>query len=176
MSVELWHLLHDGTIIRLNNLGANSVAITIRIPYLRHMFSPDGESIIIRLDSCTHYEYQPLDSDEGIDEPLRIADEQPEIRRAWVEDDHLHVECGNGDLRLTYESYALFLIQGTPLPLPSLRQTVMRIGKRGKNGTSTPSVTCRRRSQQGDRNRSDMAEPITEGRRPAQLHSRCGFV
>lgn len=119
MSVRLWNLLHDGVITQITSSG-NGYIFTVAIPYLRHMFHPEGISIIVSLTQCTLLEYQAFDQSLPETNPQAIADIELEVLSATEQGTQVQIVCVEGILRLCYSHYALRLDSGTVITLSEL--------------------------------------------------------
>ena len=123
--VSPWNLLHDAAIVALRRTkgargrSGDRVTIRIDIPYLRTRFEEKGEAFVVELVDCTELAYAPYEGEPPASIEA-IADEEPEILSAEVEDDCVVVSGTAGVLRLRYEGLALRFDSGAPLALAAL--------------------------------------------------------
>ncbi len=120
MSVEIWSILHDGVINRIDGSVPGNVSVTVEIEYLRRMFSENGNSIIVSLLTCETFKYQPHEPSELLTDLSAISDIHPEILYADIENDVIHVDCNDGTLWLKYQDFSLMLDDGQPITLNEL--------------------------------------------------------
>ena len=113
MSVELWDILHDGIIEAVEGSVPGDLTLTVRIDYLRELFSDGGKSIIVKLVGCDTLTYQPDGSDELLDS---LGPELPEGILSGEEDgDLIRVYCMNGVLSIRYHGFSLALDNDQPI-------------------------------------------------------------
>ena len=120
MSVEVWSILHDGVINQVIGDIPGTVTLTVEIEYLRHMFSGNGNSIIIVLIACDTFNYQPFEPAEILTFLPDINESCPEILYAKVENGVIRVDCAEGTLWLKYKNYLLFLDDGQKIKIDEL--------------------------------------------------------
>ncbi|MEG4248759.1 hypothetical protein [Microcoleus sp. Pol10D4] len=122
MTLSLWNLLHDGTIAKIAAPRQDTRLLTIEIEYLRHMFSKDGNAIIVQLDSCDIFEYQNFTDEEWTQELLTIATYEPEILSATQNQNNiLTIGCVAGLVQTRYQSFTLTLDNGYPITIENLK-------------------------------------------------------
>lgn len=130
MTLSLWNLLHDGTIAKIAAPRHDTRLLTIEIEYLRHMFSKDGNAIIVQLDSCDVFEYQDYQNftdEEWTQELLTIATYEPEIISATQNPNNiLTIGCVAGLVRTRYQSFSLTLDNGYPITFENLKNAHQR--------------------------------------------------
>jgi hypothetical protein len=97
MNVEIWNILHDGTIVQISGSIPGEVEMAIEIEYLRQRFSDPGQSILLLLHNCTAVGYQAGDDDAVVTDFAAIAAAQLEILSA---DEPTTVCCGGGFLHV----------------------------------------------------------------------------
>ncbi|MBW4679591.1 MAG: hypothetical protein KME19_05685 [Microcoleus vaginatus WJT46-NPBG5] len=130
MTLSFWNLLHDGTIAKIAAPRHDTRLLTIEIEYLRHMFSKDGNAIIIQLDNCDVFEYQDYQNfinEERTQELLTIATYEPEILSATQNQNNIiTIVCVAGLVRTRYQSFSLTLDNEYPITLENLKNAYQR--------------------------------------------------
>lgn len=123
--IMIWELLHDGFIIEINGNLPN-LTLRVNIPYLRKIFSQDGDSILVHLEDCSCFQYSIWDDN---DNPTEITDNlhkiqslKPEILHVKEKEDFVFVECNEGELKLKYKNLHLSLDTGEPIAIPDLHK------------------------------------------------------
>jgi hypothetical protein len=119
MSVELWNMLHDGSITGMKG-SLPEIALNVEIGYLRDMFPGQGEGFIVQLNSCTLFEYVLYEEPDVLTDPVEIARLEPEMLFARVEADVIVIGCVEGYLRIRYEAFSIRLDTGMPITLEML--------------------------------------------------------
>jgi hypothetical protein len=128
--IEIWNVLHDAIIVRLDGSVPGELRLEIDCDYLRDRFTPGGERFILTLSECTRFAFRPWSepSSEMTDLGAIAA------RRLWVlsaeeVDGHGKVHCnehipkGNGgELLVSASACALRLDDGTPVTLSELKR------------------------------------------------------
>ena len=102
MDTELWELLHDGTIAKLDRMPTDELRITLEIEYVRRMFDGDGTSLLIYLTDCDVLTYVPYDGSSPISDFEQLVHEELSFICARDEDGQVKVSCGYGDVCLHY--------------------------------------------------------------------------
>ena len=120
MSVEVWSILHDGIINRIEGSVPGNVTVAVEIEYLRRMFSEHGSSIVVSLLSCETFKYQPHEQSELLTDLSTISNLHPVILYADVENDVIHVDCSDGTVWLKYQDFSLMLDDGSSITLDAL--------------------------------------------------------
>jgi hypothetical protein len=119
MSVELWNMLHDGSITKIQG-SLPDIALNVEIMYLREMFPGKGESFIVQLSDCTLFEYQPYEESEAVTNLCEIALLEPEMLMARTDTEVIVIGCTEGYLRIRYESFSISLDNGMAITLEAL--------------------------------------------------------
>jgi hypothetical protein len=122
MDPEPWNLLHDGTIVGLERDLADTVTVAIECTYLRVRFPDGGTRFVLALAECRELVYTPYD-EPPIEELAAIADSEPAIAEAKLEDGVLRVWGGAGEFRMVYRDATLAL-DTRPLDIADLRAVV----------------------------------------------------
>ena len=118
MSVELWDILHDGVIEAVDGTVPGNLTLTVKIEYLREMFSDAGKNVIARLIGCDALAYQP---DAPSEQLVSLSSVIPEgILSGEADGDLIRVYCLNGVLSLRYQDFSLMLDNGRPITLDEL--------------------------------------------------------
>ena len=117
--IEVWNIFHDGSIVNIQG-SLPDLVLTIEIQYLRHMFSKDGESILVRLRNCSIFEYQDFDSNTQISNFSEVATLEPEILSVQEIDGLAQILCVSGNLRIKYEDISFELDNGSSVDIPEL--------------------------------------------------------
>lgn len=120
MSVELWNLLHDGSLTKLSGQVPGRVELTVEIDYLREIFRPAGRGFVVTLTGCTRLEFQPWDAESAVTNFAELARLEPELLSADERDDLITVTCVDGVLRLVYSSASVRLDTGRGITLAEL--------------------------------------------------------
>lgn len=118
MSVELWDILHDGTIEGVEGNVPGDLTLNVEIEYLREMFSDGGTNIIVKLLGCDTLMYQPDNPSPLLDSLAGVIPEG--IHSGEVDGDLIRVYCMNGVLSLRYQDFSLMLDNGQPVALAEL--------------------------------------------------------
>ncbi|MEG4087979.1 hypothetical protein [Microcoleus sp. Pol12B4] len=127
MTLSLWNLLHDGTIAKIAAPRHDTRLLIIEIEYLRHMFSKNGNAIIVQLDRCDIFEYQNFTDEEWTQELLTIATYEPEILSATQNQNNiLTIRCVAGLVQTRYQSFTLTLDNGYPITIENLKNAHQR--------------------------------------------------
>ncbi|MEW6495761.1 MAG: hypothetical protein AB1589_25060 [Cyanobacteriota bacterium] len=126
MSEQIWNLLHDGVIEKLSGNIPGTVKVCIQISYLRHIFSEDGDSIIVILDNCQKLEYEPYSSNRRFTEFSLIESESPEILEARSEDNDILIVCGEGLIYIRYTEVSLALDTGCEITILALENAARK--------------------------------------------------
>jgi hypothetical protein len=117
--IEVWNIFHDGSIVNIQG-SLPDLVLTIEILYLRHMFSKDGESILVRLRNCSIFEYQDFDSNTQISNFSEVATLEPEILSVQEIDGLAQILCVSGNLRIKYKDISFELDNGSSVDIPEL--------------------------------------------------------
>lgn len=120
MDVELWSALHDGEIVAAEGQVPGDVTLTVKIDYIRRLFSPDGDSIVVRLLGCSRCEFRPYSASDCLVALDAIVAAQPWIVHAEKEERGLSIVCAQGTLCLAYEGRELSLDDGSAITLADL--------------------------------------------------------
>lgn len=139
MSINLWNVLHDGVVQRVEGDAPGDLSLTIEIGYLRKLFRDGGDSVIVRLLGCTKFCYQPelpFEMLEGAAAAGELIDEG--VLGAEDGGGLVRVYCMNGSLYVAYKDFSLALDTGRPTTLDELMEKSRlywgNFGKRGDNG------------------------------------------
>ena len=117
---EIWNVLHDGGVAEIVGAVPGEVTIRVNIPYLRQMFSNDGEDIIVHLDNCTSLTMKIWNEDVTTDDPKRIASTDTEILSTESEDVPVHIITTLGELVIAFEEFSLSLDDGREISFEEL--------------------------------------------------------
>ena len=117
---EIWNVLHDGGIAAINGVIPGDVAIRVSIPYLRKMFSADGEDIIVRLANCAKFTMKIWEEDFTTDDLERIVGTDTEILSTESEDVPVHIFTTLGELDIDFEAFSLSLDNGRQITFEEL--------------------------------------------------------
>ena len=117
---NVWNLLHDGTIAQIEGVLPN-VNIRVEIEYLRHIFSNDGESIILEIRDCSLLQYKKFENSELITDFDSIIDLEPEILSSEEEKDKLRIICVEGVFEIEYGDISFKLDNGNIVTLDEIQ-------------------------------------------------------
>ncbi len=117
---EIWNVLHDGGVAEIDGVVPGEVTIRVNIPYLRQMFSDDGEDIIVQLGNCTSLTMKIWNEDVTTDDPKRIASTDTVILSTDSEDVPVHIITTLGELDIDFEEFSLSLDDGTSISFDEL--------------------------------------------------------
>ncbi len=117
---EIWNVLHDGGVAAVEGAVPGDVTIRVNIPYLRQMFSDDGEDILVHLASCTSLEMKIWDEGATTNDPKRIAGIDTEILSTESEDVPVHIITTLGELDIAFEGFSLSLDNGRAITFEEL--------------------------------------------------------
>src|SRR6476620_3715550 len=117
---EIWNVLHDGGIAAINGVIPGDVEIRVSIPYLRKMFSADGDDIIVRLANCAKLTMKIWEKDFTTDDIERIVGTDTEILSTESEDVPVHIITTFGELDIDFEAFSLSLDNGRPITFEEL--------------------------------------------------------
>ena len=117
---EIWNVLHDGRIVAIVGVVPGDVAIRVKIPYLRKMFSADGEDVILRLANCAKLTMKIWEDDVNTDNPERIVATDTGILSTESEDVPIHIITTMGELDVDFETFSLALDNGRPITFEEL--------------------------------------------------------
>jgi len=117
---EIWNVLHDGGVAAVDGAVPGNVTIRVNIPYLRQMFSDDGEDILVHLDGCMSLVMKIWDEDITTDDPKRIASIDTEILSTESEDVPVHIITTLGELDIAFEGFSLTLDNGRRITFKEL--------------------------------------------------------
>ncbi len=110
MEPDFWGIFHDGKIITAVGVVPGAVSLRIRIPYLRRMFSGEGDGFVVTLDACSAISYQSFDeSATSVLSEMALA--RPEI--LYLQDfSSTIIDCAGGTLRMKYHAATVALDSG----------------------------------------------------------------
>lgn len=137
--VEILGHFHDGSISIIRG-QLPTLQLYIDIEYLRAMFSPPGQYIILQVQDCTQFEYRDWISDTVTDSLQDIERQEFEILNAQRIEEQLCIIGSEGELRLTCGQITLSLDSGDPITHTQLKeasQTYWRTWE--KNTSAQPS-------------------------------------
>ncbi|MFB2978238.1 hypothetical protein [Microseira sp. BLCC-F43] len=120
MSEQIWNMLHDGCIDSISGNIPGKVQVRVNILYLRQMFSEDGKSIIVTLDNCQKFEYEPYGSSSRFTELSVIESRSLEILSADSHDNDIHIFCVEGTIYLRHSGISLALDTGRQITVVEL--------------------------------------------------------
>lgn len=117
---EIWNVLHDGGVADVDGELPGDVIIRVSIPYLRQMFSDDGEDILVHLYSCTSLSMKIWDEGTTTDDSKRIASTNTQILSTESEDVPVHIITTLGELDIAFEDFSLSLDNGSQITFKEL--------------------------------------------------------
>lgn len=132
---EVWNVLHDGGVAAIDGKIPGDVTIRINIPYLRKMFSEDGEEILVRIANCSKLTMTIWGEDLTTDEPKRIVATDTEILSTESDDVPVHVITTFGELDIDFEAFSLSLDNGKPITFEELCEACESYWNRWENET-----------------------------------------
>lgn len=118
MNLELWNLLHDGRIMRIDGAIPGDLSLHVSIGYLRTCFPGQGTGFIVHLAGCSQFAFTPYD-EAAITDLADIAALSPWIVSCDPEAP-LEVHCAEGMLALRYDDATLSLDSGEAITLAQL--------------------------------------------------------
>lgn len=117
---DIWNVLHDGGIAAIDGVIPGDVVIRVNIPYLRRMFSEDGEDIIVRLLNCTRFTMKIWEGDVVTDNFEQIVHTGNEILSTDSEDVPVHIFTTFGEIDIHFDAFTLLLENGRPVTFMDL--------------------------------------------------------
>ncbi len=108
---DIWNVLHDGEICDIEGRIPGDVKIRVWIPYLRRMFSDDGDELIVTLRSCRKLTMKRWD-DEATGDFYQISGAEFDIGHTKCVDIPIKVVGSNGELEVDFLDFALALDNG----------------------------------------------------------------
>ena len=117
---EIWNVLHDGGLAAIEGGIPGDVSIRVNIPYLRKMFSADGEDIVVCLTNCTELRMKIWEEDITTDDPRQIVESGTEILSTESEDVPVHIITTLGELDIDFEGFSLSLDTGRHISFEEL--------------------------------------------------------
>lgn len=119
---EVWNILHDGEIVRIEGEVPGDVFLTINIPYLRRMFSKQGENIILALQGCTKLSMKIWDVKlSSVTEDFsRIVETNTGILSTESLDVPVHVVTTEGEIDVVFQTFSLRLDDGSDITFQAL--------------------------------------------------------
>ena len=133
MDTELWELLHDGTIAKLDRMSSGELRITLEIEYVRQMFDGEGTSLFIYLTDCDVLRYEAYDGSIPIDDLEQLVREELSFICAREEDGQIKVSCGYGDVCLRYRTARVELDDERPITRYDLEDACSRYWEAFRN-------------------------------------------
>ena len=117
LTADLWNVLHDGGVDRVEGAVPGTVRLHCYCQYLRKSFEEPGDGFVITLYGCTSLTYQPYTADEATDDFDAIG-EAADFLSAEVPTEIFGMY---GWLRLEAAGYSLALDTGRPIALDDLK-------------------------------------------------------
>ena len=130
---DIWNVLHDGGVAAIDGVIPGDITIRVNIPYLRKMFSPDGEDVIVSLANCAKLTMKIWEDDVTTDSPERIVGTDTEILSTESEDVPVHIITTFGELDIDFEDFSLSLDNGTPITFEELCEACENYWNRWEN-------------------------------------------
>ena len=118
LTADLWNVLHDGTVDRVEGDVPGTVRLTVSCEYLRERYPDPGDRLVITLHGCTLVSYRPYDADVATTEFVAISAASPGILSAA---EPTEVFGGDGVLRVEAAGFSLALDGGRAVTLDDLR-------------------------------------------------------
>lgn len=130
---EIWNRFHDGSITKITG-ELPAIEVRIEIEYLRHIFSNDGNSIIVFLDGCSLFQYLDWDEEDTYSDLSKIEKLEPEILSVNDSNEEMaSIFCACGELKLAYESMSLTLDNGKVISVNELNEACSTYWTNWKN-------------------------------------------
>lgn len=120
MTLDLWNMLHDGEVVKINLIPPDTLSLTIEIEYLRHMFGKDGDHIVVKLKQNSLLEFEYNNTTSPIKRIGEIESIKPIILSAEQIGNKIKIYGGNGVLWLQYQDFDLMLDNGRSITLEEL--------------------------------------------------------
>jgi len=98
----------------------SKAAFRVSIPYLREMFSADGEDIVVELANCTRLSMKIWEEDVTTDDLKRIVDTNASILSTESDDVPVHVFTSLGELDIDFDELSLSLDNGRRITFEEL--------------------------------------------------------
>lgn len=140
---EIWNVLHDGGVAAIEGEVPGDVTIRVNIPYLRQMFSDNGEDIFVHLGNCTSLTMKIWDEDVTTDDPKRITSTDTEILSTDSENVPVHIITTLGELDIAFAAFSLSLDDGREISFEELCDACENYWNRWENEAKQNSAAHR---------------------------------
>jgi hypothetical protein len=117
---SIWNVLHDGRILAASGEVPGTVRLNVSINYLRERFTDPGKFIQVTLTGCTRFAYKPFDEQAFTTGLAAIADFEPEVLSAELQDGLCKVDCACGWLEVAAVDGSLSIDNGLAITLQEL--------------------------------------------------------
>ena len=120
--VDIWNLLHDGSIVTFSGECPGDISVKVEIEYLCDVLATESKFLWVHLHSCSDVEFTPFENSELVKDLTQLGDCDLEILSATDEESHISVCCTNGILRLNYVDATCELENGVSVTFTTLSQ------------------------------------------------------
>ncbi|MGB3515126.1 MAG: hypothetical protein WBA43_01625 [Elainellaceae cyanobacterium] len=135
--IEIWKILHDGSIVAFSSEYPGSLSLKVEIRYLCEVLAAGSKFLWVHLYGCSDVSYTPLEDSDLVVDFRSLGNCELEILSAKDEDSHISICCTEGILRLSYVDATCELDNGVPVTFATLSQAHKKYWddweQRGKN-------------------------------------------
>lgn len=121
-NIDLWNLLHDGSVVAFSGDCPGNVSVKVEIEYLCEVLATGSKFLLIHLQDCSDIAYSPFTSPDMVLSLESLGDCDLEILSAKDEYSHISVACTEGVIRLNYVDASCTLDNGAPISFFTLSQ------------------------------------------------------
>ena len=121
-SLDLWNILHDGSVVETVGECPGTVSFKLEIAYLCNMLAKGRSFLWVHLRDCTLAQFTPFDSVEPVADFSGLTPPDLTILSATEHEGRLSVVCVGGELHLAYSDARLTLDGGAPLEYAALER------------------------------------------------------
>jgi len=126
LRLQVWNLVHNGVIEKVERLAENRYAITIDLSFLGKKLDNAPSVVTIELTDCSQFKLQ---TDHGDEDATSLQAGQFRVLSCVEQDGTIFVKSRRkaiGPLKLCYETFYLKDVQGQPMELMQLSESVAR--------------------------------------------------
>ncbi|WP_017298022.1 hypothetical protein [Nodosilinea nodulosa] len=135
--VEIWNVLHDGSIVAFRGEHPGNLSVKVEIRYLCEALATGSKFLWVHLLGCTDVAYTPFENSNLVVDFKSLGNGELEILSAKGEDSHISICCTEGILRLSYVDATCELDNGVPVTFATLSEVRKKYWddweQRGKN-------------------------------------------
>lgn len=119
-NVDIWNLLHDGSIIAFSGDYPGNISLKVEIEYICEGLTPKSKFLWVHLRGCSDLTYTSFECPDVVIGLDQLEDFDLEILSAKDNEDYVSVCCTDGILRLKYEDVTCELDNGVLVTFSTL--------------------------------------------------------